>query len=681
LSSNTDNFVAPSAEPVIPAKKASTFTVGVNQAIANTIPPRTSDDEWANATRGELYRFPATFNVPNPNSPVPAWDLTAYSEMLQPPKDPQRKSPDSVNPSLWRNAQLNMNAGLYEVVKGAVYQVRGADLSDISFLEDPTGKTNDIVVVDPLVSAECAKAALDTYLANRGPRRIAAVIYTHSHVDHYGGVRGLFGADGPDSDVKFIAPTGFLDHAVSENVYAGVAMGHRAVYMYGIEIPRDEFGSVDAGLGKNSSSGTIGIIAPTMEIKQDTPLDDPVPVGNLQIVFKLTPDTEAPSEMLFYLPQSRALCMAENATPTLHNVYSLRGAQVRDAKAWSVYLNETVATFGPITDTLFASHFWPRWNDLTKPNSHVITDFLTSQADLYRFLHDQTLRLANEGSTILEVAEQLDDVIPPSLADQWFNRGYYGTANHNLKAVYQRYLGWFDGNPAHLHGLPPQQVAPRYVTAMGGPDTVISIARKAIENPQSIDDYRWAAELLSHVVFGWPDKAEARELEADVLEQLGYLSESGPWRNFYLAGAWELRGNDLVKPKPATVITPDMIAAMSVQQVFDYLGIRLNPVDKGVQPLSFALNATTDGAMTPCWAQIRNCVVVFTQGPPPPGFTPSAGYTLTRYGLNQLALGLATPQQLLDAGQLYVTSGSINTLNTFVGYLDIFMNKFPIARP
>jgi alkyl sulfatase BDS1-like metallo-beta-lactamase superfamily hydrolase len=667
----------PGPDPIVQGKVPSDFVTNTNAAIAKTIPPRSADAEWANAGKGLVAAFPPDFSVPVPGRTYPAWDLTAYSATLRPFENPQKAAPASVNPSLWRNAQLNMNAGLYKVTDH-VYQVRGADLSDISFLEDPTGTTTNIVVVDPLVSEECAAAALNAYLKARGPRKIIAVIYTHSHVDHYGGVGGLFGPDGPGDEVQFIAPAGFLDHAVSENVYAGVAMGHRAVYMYGVEIPRDQYGSVDAGLGKNTSTGTIGIIAPTLEIEADTPMHDPMLLGNLKVVFKLTPDTEAPSEMLFYLPQTRALCMAENATPTLHNVYSLRGAQVRDAKAWSQYLNDAIDTFGPITDVLFASHFWPRWNEPNNPQSTVITDFLASQADLYRFLHDQTLRLANEGSTLLEVAEQLDDVIPSSLADQWFNHGYYGTANHNLKAVYQRYLGWFDGNPAHLHTLTPQQVAPRYVLAMGGPADVINIVHSVLKNPQSIDDYRWAAELLNHVVFGYPDNLEARNLQADILEQLAYLAESGPWRNFYLAGAWELRGNDVVKPQPAAVITPDMIAAMDVGQVFDYLGIRLNPVDKAVQQLTYSLNVTTENSDSAYWVEIRNCVVVLHAESPDQ--QPDASYVITRDGLNKLALNTATTAQLIDK-ELWVTSGNINTLNTFLSYLDVFMNKFPIAMP
>lgn len=665
-----------------PPKKPTALTTSLNAKVAATLPPWDKDPERPFATGRLLYAFPADFEIPGPTAAYPAWSLKAYSRFLD-PDDPQPAPPPSVNPSLWRNALLNMNAGLYEVVPDAVYQVRGADLSNISFLEDPTG-TGDVIVVDPLVSEECAAEALSTYLRIRADgvaRRIIAVIYTHSHVDHYGGVRGLFGPDGPDGAVEFIAPEGFLDHAVSENVYAGAAMSHRAVFMYGVALPRDILGQVDAGLGKTTSTGTTGLIAPTITITDDTSsLSNPLRIGNFEFVFQLTPNTEAPAEMNFYLPQCRALCIAENATPTMHNIYSLRGAQVRDAKAWSEYLNDAAARFGPITDTLFASHFWPRWNNPDDPDGSVITDFLTSQADLYRFLHDQTLRRSNKGDTMLEVAEDLDQHVPPSLAGQWFNRGYYGTVSHNVKAVYQRYLGWFDGNPPHLHSLPPDLLGQRYVKAMGGPDNAVAIAKEAFANAKSIDDYRWAAQLAGDVVFGWPEHTAARELEADVLEQLGYLAESGPWRNFYLAGALELRAGD-PPPKQASMITLDMIAAMSLKQVFDYIGIRLDAVQNTIQTLSIGLAVTTehDGAKpAPCWLRTRNSVVVFTQGAPEAAV--DASYEITRDGLNRLALGEVTPQNLVDDGQLTVLVGSLDTLNTFNDYLDVF-TTFPIALP
>ncbi len=654
------------------AKPATALTAALNAAIV--VPPPDTDPELALAQRGLVEAWPADFTVYKAGTKVPIWSLAEYSRFLD-----VENAPDTVNPSLWRNARLNMNCGLYEVVPNAVYQVRGADLSNISFLEDPTGASQQIVVVDPLVSAECAQAALQLYRGKRGAQRtIVAVIFTHSHVDHYGGARGLFGADGPGSKVEFVAPDGFLEHAVSENVYAGTAMTRRATFMYGMILPKSAEGQVDSGLGKTSSTGTVGLIAPTTTIT-DKLAGKTLHFGPIGVEFQLTPGTEAPAEMNFYLPDIKTLCMAENATPTLHNLYSLRGAQVRDAKAWSQYLNDAIESFGARTQTMFACHFWPRWKSA---GGNEIVDFLTKQADLYRYLHDQSLRVSNQGRTLVEVAEDLDQALPPSLADEWYNHGYYGTTNHDIKAVYQRYLGWFDGNAAHLHGLPPQAVGPRYVEAIGGADRVVAIAGAAFVNATSQDDYRWAAELLSHAVFADPAHVAARELAADVLEQLGYQAESGPWRNFYLAGADELRYRPL-DPPPVyrSVISPDVITAMSLGMVFDYMGIRLDGPRTADLPLRIGLNVTgglpTDP--TKCTLQLRDSVLFYIAQPP--SSDADAFYTITRAGLNSLALGEATPEELLASGQLTIDAGTIDPLDTLTDLLVNFNSDFAITTP
>ncbi|MCI3935108.1 alkyl/aryl-sulfatase [Streptomyces sp. AN091965] len=657
------------------AQPATSLTRDLNAAV--TVPPTDQDPEAALAAKGQLVSLPADFTVERDGSDIPAWSLGPYAFLTG-------QAPDTVNPSLWRNALLNMKTGLFEVVENAVYQVRGMDLSNISFLEDPTGASQEIVVVDPLISEECAAAALKLYREHRGQQRtICAVLFTHSHLDHYGGVLGLFEDGVLPEGVDIIAPEGFLEHSVSENVYAGNAMQRRALFMYGALLDRSAQGQVDAGLGKYNSVGSSGLLPPTFTVTPAKAKPHEFHrFGPVTMEFQLTPGTEAPAELNFYLPDVRTVCMAENATPTLHNLYSLRGAQVRDAKAWSQYLTQSVEWYGDRSDVLFASHFWPRWKS---EDGNEIVDFLTSQADLYRYLHDQSLRLANHGRTMTEIAEDLDTNVPGSLAGQWFNRGYYGTLNHDIKAVYQRYLGWYDGNAAHLHTLPPEQAGPRYVEAMGGAAQVVSLAREAFDNAKSADDYRWAAELLSHAVFADPTDHQARRLEADVLEQLGYQAESGPWRNFYLAAAHELRtrpadGTPPGIPSPQ-IITRPVIDAMSLEMVFDYLGIRLNGPDAATHPLTLGFTVTGGLAGDPdqCTVQLRNGVLVYTPRTAPD--SADAVYTLTRTGLNDLVIGATTPDQLLTDGTLTITTGTITPLNTFTGLLDSFEYWFGLTTP
>ncbi|MFJ9690553.1 alkyl/aryl-sulfatase [Kitasatospora sp. NPDC101183] len=656
-------------------RPATSLTADLNAAIP--VPSPDQDPEAALAARGLIQALPADLTVDRAGSEVPAWRLGPYAFLTG-------QAPDTVNPSLWRNALLNMNTGLFEVVENAVYQVRGMDLSNISFLEDPTGASRDIVVVDPLISEECAKVALDLYRAHRGEdRRICAVIFTHSHLDHYGGVLGLFEDGVLPAEVDVIAPDGFLEHAVSENVYAGNAMQRRALFMYGTLLERSAQGQVDAGLGKTNSAGASGLLAPTVTITSDTAVRGNVlTFGPINLEFQLTPGTEAPAELNFYLPDVQTLCMAENATPTLHNLYSLRGAQVRDAKAWSQYLNQSIEWYGERSTTLFASHFWPRWNTAETPDA--IVSFLTSQADLYRYLHDQSLRLANHGRTITEIGEDLDGDMPDSLTGQWFNRGYYGTVNHDSKAVYQRYLGWYDGNAAHLHTLPPEQAGSRYVDALGGTAKVVELARQAFDDAKSAEDYRWAAELLSHAVFADPTHVEARLLEADVLEQLGYQAESGPWRNFYLAAAHELR----TRPADGTpglpspqIITEPVLAAMTLEMLFDYVGIRLNGPEAADHPLTLGFTITDGlhGDPHRCTVRVRNGVLVYT--PREVSDTADATYTVTRAGLNNLAVGTATPEQLQADGDLTVTAGTLEPLDTLTGLLDTFEYWFGLTTP
>ncbi|MEU0149080.1 alkyl sulfatase dimerization domain-containing protein [Streptomyces sp. NPDC006288] len=472
------------------------------------------------------------------------WDNDAYAFLREP-------CPGTADPSLWRQSQLASKQGLYEVTEG-IYQVRGFDLSNMTLVEGDEG----VIVIDPLISAETAAAALELYRRNRGPRPVTGLIYTHSHADHFGGARGVLPHG--HAPVPVIAPAGFLEHAVSENVYAGGAMTRRAVYMYGAELPKAPDGQIGAGLGQTTSTGTVTLIPPTVDV---TETGQEETVDGVRIVFHLTPGTEAPSEMNFHFPQRRALCMAENATHNMHNILTLRGALVRDARVWAHYLDEAVTLFGAGTDVSFASHHWPTWG------TERIVTHLSAQRDLYAYLHDQTLRLLNDGMTGPEIAEEIE--LPPALRG-WANRGYYGSTSHNVKAIYQRYMGWFDGNPAHLWEHTPVEQARRYVDLAGGAEAAVA---RGLDYAAD-GDLRFAATLLNHAVFADPDHTGARSALADVYEKLGHGAENGPWRNFYLMGARELRNG--VAHTSLDMANPEMAMALTMDQLIDSLAVRVN---------------------------------------------------------------------------------------------------------
>ncbi len=464
-------------------------------------------------------------------------------------------APDTVNPSLWRQSQLNSIQGLFEVVP-RIYQVRGLDLSNITFVEGDRG----VLVIDPLISTETAAAALQLYREHRGERPVTGVLYTHSHADHFAGVRGVVDqADVDSGAVPVIAPVGFTSHAVAENVYAGTAMARRAGYMYGAALERGPQGQVGAGLGQTTSTGTVTLIAPTVEISTT---GEELTVDGIRMVFQMAPGSEAPAEMHFLFPDLRALCLAENATHVLHNILTIRGALVRDPHAWARYLADAIRLFGDETDVVFASHHWPTWGH------DRAMRFLSEQRDLYAYLHDQTLRMLNQGLTGSEIAERFQ--LPPALENAWHARGYYGSVSHNVKAIYQRYLGWYDGNPANLWQHPPTAAGRRYVDYMGGADAVVAKARESFAE----GDFRWVAEVLSHVVFAEPEHAEAAELLADTFEQLGYGSENGTWRCAYLSAAHELRHGGF--GTPAVAAAPDLFAQLTPEQWFDAIAIRVD---------------------------------------------------------------------------------------------------------
>jgi alkyl sulfatase BDS1-like metallo-beta-lactamase superfamily hydrolase len=626
-------------------KDASAATRAVNEALLQTLPPEDGAD-FERAKRGFIDTLPNA-RIETPNGAVP-WDLTPFAF------EEAEDCPDTVNPSLWRQARLNLNHGLFKVADG-VYQVRGFDISNITFIEGETG----FVVIDPLTTAEPAAAALTLMRKHRGDKPVSAVIYTHSHVDHYGGVMGVLSDADIAAGARIIAPEGFLAEAVSENVLLGNVMNRRATYMYGALLPRGPRGHVDAGLGKAVSLGQPSLVAPTESIaRTGTRLD----IDGVEVVFQVTPGTEAPAEMNFFFPKLGALCMAENCTCHLHNLYTPRGAQVRDAKAWSFYIDEAIDLFAGDTQALFASHHWPRWgaDDARK--------FLIVQRDLYKYVHDQTLRMANHGLTPKEIAEDL--ALPPTLAAEWHTRGYYGTLNHNAKAVYQRYLGWFDGNPANLHPLPPIEAGRRYVDLAGGPDALIAKARTAFE----AGDYRWVAEVVNHLVFADPANMEARELQADALEQMGYQAESGPWRAFYLTGAQELRNPAPTSPTPRQAALAQL-PRLPGTYLLDALSVRLNGPKVGTGEFSFGVHfSDTDERFL---VEVSNAVMRHYPDRGPPNGT---AVTLSRAVLVQLISGVLPLETGVADGAVTV-EGDAASFAMFLSWLDRFDFWFQIIAP
>jgi alkyl sulfatase BDS1-like metallo-beta-lactamase superfamily hydrolase len=577
------------------------------------------------------------------------WDPTKYDFIGDNP------APDSVNPSLWRNAQLINISGLFEVTDG-IYQVRNLDLSNMTIIEGKEGVT----VVDPMISAETAKVGMDLYYSKRGKKPVKSVIYTHSHVDHYGGVRGVVDeGDVKAGKTKIYAPDGFMEAAVAENIMAGNAMSRRASYMYGNLLNPDPKGQVGAGLGTTTSAGTVTLIAPThliMKTGQKEVID------GLTYEFLMAPGSEAPAEMLWYIEEKKAIQAAEDATHTLHNTYSLRGAKIREPLPWSKYLNQALAMWGNKADVIFAQHHWPTWG-----NENVV-ELLSKQRDLYRYINDETLHMVNQGKTMREVAETF--TLPDSLANFWANRGYYGSVYHDVAATYVLYLGWFDGNPATLHELPPVEASKKYVEFMGGADAVLTKAKAEYDK----GDYRWVAQVVNHVVFADPNNKAARELQADALEQLGYQSENGPWRNFYLTGAQELRNGVAELPTPNTA-SPDTVRAMTMSMVLDYLSVRLNREKAGnaTARLNFDLGGTER-----YYVEMANGVINHT-----PGIQASdadATVTLSKDTLTNILLRTTTLDDAMKAGDVKIT-GNDAKLKEMVSYLDNFEFWFNIVTP
>lgn len=541
------------------SKAATKYTIAANKQVYKALDFQ-DKDELANASRG-LIASPKLLEIRDKDNKL-VWSQAAYSFL-------HKNTPNTANPSLWRNAQLNHKYGLFEVTEG-IYQVRGYDMSNITFIEGNTGW----IVVDPLMSTECAQAAMKLVNDKLGAKPVKAVIYSHSHIDHFGGVKGVVSEDQVKAgEVQIIAPDGFEQHAVSENIYSGTAMIRRAAYQYGTLLKADPQGALSIGIGMGQSKGSTSYISPTINI---TKTSEKLTIDGVELEFQLTPGTEAPVEMNMWIASKKALWMAENCTGTLHNLYTLRGAQVRDGNAWAEYIMEALTLYGDKAEVVFQSHNWPHWENAK------IKDYLVNTAAIYKFINDQTLLYINQGYTQNEIANMI--TLPAELAKVWYTRQYYGTVVHNSKAVYEKYMGWYDANPVHLAELEPSEYAKKMVAYLGDTNKVLAKAKEDYDK----GEYQWVAQLTNMLVFADPTNKEARYLCADALEQLGYKAESGTWRNAYLCAAQELRLGTNTDPANRSSGMSDAISHMTPEMIFDYLGILVDT--KQIEDLSFTAN-------------------------------------------------------------------------------------------
>ena len=607
--------------------------------------------EFANAERGWLDN--AEGRIIDGDDNRSAWDLQSYGDL-------NRDAPDTVNPSLWRNTQLNAKAGLFEVCDG-IYQVRGFDMANTTFIRTDHGW----IVFDVLMCKENMKAAKELMENRFGPLDIKAVLYSHSHVDHFGGVEGVITRE-QVADAKLslkkqlasgkilvLAPAGFLKHAISENVYAGIAMARRAQFQYGTVLDKGEKGALSVGIGMGQSTGTVALIAPTYEIGEDVPK---LTIDGLEIEFQLTPGTEAPAEMNAYFPKYRALWMAENCTGTLHNLYTLRGAEVRDANDWAKYIIEADQRFCDKTDVVFQSHNWPHWGE-------EIHDYLLNTAAIYKFIHDQTLHYMNQGYTSTEVAAML--TLPEKLEKVWYTRPYYGTLAHNAKAVYQKYLGWYDANPVNLNPLPPSDTARKLVEYLGSTELVLCKAKKDYEK----GEYQWVAQITKELVYADPSNQKARNLCADALEQLGYQAESGAWRNAYLMGAAELRKGNLSKLARTANGLAATMGEMTIAMLLDYIAIMTDA--NAAQNDDLTLNLTVTDVNEQFYVTRTNGILLSYPGENHPDA--QASVTCKRLQL----FALMTGQQ---AGQVQI-SGDATVLKRLLAYASKFEKTFNVIEP
>ncbi|MFZ4601771.1 MAG: alkyl/aryl-sulfatase [Caulobacterales bacterium] len=636
----------PAPSPAMAPKPATAATRAVQAAALKSAPTEDQRDfEFAN--RGFIATWPDA-KIPDAKGGT-SFDL-AGNDFIDGP------APDSVNPALWRQNRVMRSEGLFRLTTG-LYQVRNFDNSNVSFIETPKGW----IVVDPLTVSEVAQAAFELVKKHVADKPVLAVIYTHSHSDHFAGAGGIVSqADVAAGKVQVIAPKGFVEEVVSEWVIAGPAMGRRAMYQFGYFLPRGPTGHVGMGMGVAIAAGQQTFIAPTREI---TATGERVSIDGVELVFQLTPDAEAPAEMAFYIPSLKALCTAEIATSTLHNVQTLRGAKVRDAKAWADYLTEQLRLWGETADLQFASHHWPQYG------GDAVRTYLSHQRDAYKFIHDQSVRMMNGGATPLEIAETLE--LPPALQADWSVRGFYGTVSHNAKAIYDRYMGWYDGVPARLNPHPPVEQAKRMVATMGGTRKVLDAARKAFAD----GDYRWSAELANYAVFAGPKNQAARSLLADSYEQMGYQSESAIWRNIYLTGARELRqgGPDLIGAGSG----PSYLLTATPFDVFlDMIATRLVPERAGDARLAFRL--TEAGSGVSHLVRVENAVLVHETGRSSSRDAPTL--TAQKPILLAILLGRLSLADAIRSGQAKLEGEPAN-IDRFVALLDHPSLDFAIIEP
>jgi len=624
--------------------EATDFTIAANLR-ANDTPAWNNNEQDFNFSRRGFIATVSPLTIPADIPNVTAWNASAFRYFENGSRS------DTINPLLYRQAQLNNINGLFEVQPG-IYQVRGFDVSVMTLVKTNTGW----IVIDPLASVETARAAMN--LANRslGSYPVKAVIYSHPHADHYQGVEGVISAaEARDRRVEIIAPEHFMEHALSENVYAGNAMQRRAVYQYGNFIPRDEKGLVDIGIGKTMSTGTASLIPPTLNI---THTGQEVTIDGVRMVFQMTENTEAPVEMNIWFPDHKALFVAENCVATVHNILTLRGAQVRDPLAWSDSLDETRRMWGDDAQVMFSAHNWPRYGNA------VVVETLENERDMYKYINDQTLNLINKGYTMDEISNMIK--LPDSLEQYWYTHGFYGQIYMGVKATYQKYLGFYDGNPINLKRLTPEAYATKMTEYMGGSDAVMVRLKKDYE----AGNYELVASIAHYLVFANSSDMKARAIEADALEQLGYQAESGTARNAYLTAASELRGT--MPAQTRTMISEDIMSAMSVGQLLDYISVRVN-ADKAagdIYTMNLRLTDTGETALV----QVKNSVIVYHVGRTSPSAAVSVA--MPRKTLETLALN---PRATLDG--VVVTSGDPAIFAEFVGMLDVFDPGFAVALP
>ncbi len=624
-------------------KEATEYTIAIHEKANDTAAWNNNDEDFIFANKG-FIATDSPLVIPSAYPGITAWSMDSYSFLNN------ESCPDTINPLLFRQAQLNNINGLFNVTDG-IYQVRGYDVSDISFIKGDTGW----IVIDPAVSVETAKAAMDLVNKTIGKYPVKAVIYSHPHVDHYQGVKGVTTQEAVDSgDVQIIAPEHFMEHALSENVYAGNAMFRRATYQYGIQLPRDAKGNIDIGLGKSPSTGTASLIAPTVDI---TKTGQKLTVDGVQMEFQLAENTEAPVEMNVWFPQRSALFMAENCAATYHNLLTLRGAQVRDPLSWSNNLKEARDLYGDKAKVLFRAHHWPVFG------TDKVIEQLENQRDLYKFINDQTLNLINKGYTMDEIASMIE--LPESLDQYWYTHGFYGQFYMGVKATYQKYLGFYDADPINLKRLPPTEFATEITRYMGGADAALAQLQKDYD----AGNYELVASIAHYLVFADPTNMEAREMEADALEQLGYQVESGTARNAYLMGAQELRSTEPVTMRSG--ISDDIMAAMSMSELLDYISVRVNgqKADGEDYKMNLVLSDTGDTALI----QIKNNALVYWVD----SSSPDAVVTVTmpRKTLEGLALDPSTTPEDVT------TTGDSEVFDRFVGMLDVFNPGFNIVTP